>query len=67
MHLGASDEVLEVVVPGSNGALLSWLHESCDVLSREARRDGSIELKLRVPSEKKARIIGQLRKNGIYV
>jgi GTP-binding protein HflX len=66
-HLGAADEVLEVVVPGSNGALLSWLHESCDVLSREARRDGSIGLKLRAPSEKKARIIGQLRKNGIHV
>ena len=66
-RLGASDEIIDVIVPGSNGALLNWLHETCDVLAREARKDGSIELRLRVPSEKKARVVGQLRKGGISV
>lgn len=66
-RLGASDEILDVIVPGSAGALLNWLHETCDVLAREARKDGSVELRLRVPSEKKDRVIGQLRKNGISV
>lgn len=66
-RLGASDEILDVILPGSNGALLHWLHETCDVLAREARKDGHIELRLRVPSEKKDRVIGHLRKAGISV
>ena len=66
-QLSTADEVLDLIVPGSQGALLNWLHESCDVLAREARKDGSIELRVRVPSEKKASIIGQLRKAGLKV
>nr|HML31016.1 GTPase HflX [Hyphomicrobium sp.] len=66
-RLGASDVILDVIVPGSAGSLINWLHETCDVVAREARKDGSIELRLRVPSEKKDRVIGQLRKNGISV
>jgi GTP-binding protein HflX len=66
-RLGASDAILDVIVPGSAGALLSWLHETGDVLTREARKDGRIKLRLRVPGEKKNRVIGQLRKNGISV
>jgi GTP-binding protein HflX len=66
-RLGASDEILDVILPGSAGALLNWLHETSDVLAREARKDGSIELRLRIPSEKKERVVGQLRKNGIII
>ncbi len=66
-RLGATDQIIDVIVPGSAGALLNWLHETADVLTREARKDGSIELRLRIPSEKKERVIGQLRKNGISV
>ena len=66
-HLGTADEVIDLIIPGSKGALLNWLHESCDVLAREARKDGRIELRVRVPSEKKASIIGQLRKAGLKV
>ncbi|RUO98846.1 GTPase HflX [Hyphomicrobium sp.] len=66
-RLGASDEIIDVIVPGSAGALLNWLHETGDVLAREARKDGSVELRLRIPGEKKDRVIGQLRKNGISV
>jgi GTP-binding protein HflX len=66
-RLGQTDEILDVIIPGSAGALLNWLHETSDVLTREARKDGSIEMRLRIPSEKKDRVIGQLRKNGISV
>jgi GTPase len=67
MRLGMSDEIIDVVVPGSAGSLLNWLHETTEVIAREGRKDGSIELRLRVPSEKKDRLIGRLRKNGISV
>jgi len=66
-QLGAADETLDLIIPGSKGALLNWLHETCDVIAREARKDGSIEVRIRVPSEKKARVIGQLRKSGVSV
>jgi GTP-binding protein HflX len=55
------------MVPGSNGQLLNWLHETCDVLARESRKDGSVDLRLRIPSEKKLRVLGQLRKAGLKV
>ena len=66
-RLSVADEILDVIIPGSLGALLNWLHETCDVLAREARKDGSIELRLRIPSEKKERVVGQLRKAGLQV
>ncbi|HEY8194660.1 MAG TPA: GTPase HflX [Hyphomicrobium sp.] len=66
-QLSAADEIIDVIVPGSKGALLNWLHETCDVLAREGRKDGNVELRLRVPSEKKARVVGQLRKAGLNV
>jgi GTP-binding protein HflX len=66
-RLGVSDAIVDVVVPGSAGALLNWLHETSEVLAREGRKDGSIELRLRIPSEKRDRLIAHLRKNGISV
>jgi GTP-binding protein HflX len=66
-QLSVADEILDVIVPGSQGALLNWLHETCDVLAREARKDGSIEVRLRIPSEKKERVVGRLRKAGLKV
>jgi GTP-binding protein HflX len=66
-RLSVADEIIDVIVPGSNGRLLNWLHETCDVLAREARKDGSVELRLRLPSEKKLRVLGQLRKAGLKV
>jgi len=66
-RLSVADEIIDVVVPGSQGQLLNWLHETTDVLAREARKDGSIELRLRLPSEKKLRVLGQLRKAGLKV
>jgi GTP-binding protein HflX len=64
-RLSRGDELLDVIVPGSKGALINWLHETCEVITREARKDGSIEFRLRLPGEKKARVISELRKSGI--
>ncbi|MFA7307796.1 MAG: GTPase HflX [Hyphomicrobium sp.] len=66
-RLSVADEVLDIIIPGSLGSLLNWLHETCDVLAREARKDGSVELRLRIASEKKDRVLGQLRKAGLKV
>ncbi|WP_246317672.1 GTPase HflX [Hyphomicrobium methylovorum] len=65
--LSTSDVMLDVVVPGSEGQLLNWLHETSEVIAREGRKDGAIELRLRIPSEKKDRVIGRLRKAGLKV
>jgi len=64
-RLGAADEIIDVIVPGSEGQLLNWLHETCEVLTREVRKDGSLELRLGLPSEKKLRVLAQLRKAGL--
>ena len=66
-RLGRADEVLDLVIPGHEGALIAWLYENSDVLSREAGDDGALALRVRVASEKKDRIIGRLRKAGIPV
>jgi GTPase len=66
-RLGAADEILEIVVPGHEGALLSWLYANSDILARAPTEEGDVAIKLRVAAEKKARVIGQLRKAGVPV
>ena len=38
-----------------------------DVIARDTQDDGALHMRVRVASEKKARIIGQLRKSGLAV
>ncbi len=66
-RLGAADEILNVIVPAREGALLSWLYANSDILARTPTENGDVALQLRVASEKKARVIGHLRKAGIPV
>lgn len=66
-RLGAADEVLDIVVPGHEGALIAWLYESTDVMNRETREDGALHMCVRVASEKKDRVLAKLRKAGIAV
>jgi len=66
-RLGQADEILDLHVPGHEGALIAWLYENGDVVSRSANDDGALRLRVRVASEKKDRIIGQLRKAGVHV
>ena len=66
-RLGRADETLEFVIGPEHGALLNWLYENADVLERAATESGALALTVRVASEKKARIIGRLRKAGVRV
>lgn len=66
-RLGAADEILDIVVPGHEGALIAWLYETTDVMNRETRDDGALHMCVRIASEKKARILAKLRKAGISV
>lgn len=66
-RLGHADEVLDLDVPGHAGALIAWLYENGDVMSRDTAENGALHMRVRVASEKKERIIGQLRKAGVQV
>ncbi len=66
-RLGAHDAVLNLQIPASDGRLLAWLHENTEILERIDGEDGTVSLRLRVPGEKRDRVIGQLRKAKIPV
>ena len=66
-RLGKGDEVLELAIPGHEGALIAWLYENADIVSRETRDDGVLVLKVRLASETKDRAIAKLRKAGVRV
>lgn len=66
-RLGLADEILELTIPGHEGALIAWLYENTDVIERTASESGAVGLRVRIASEKKGRIIGHLRKAGVQV
>ena len=66
-RLGAADAVIDLVVPAADGRTLAWLYTEADVLTRETDDAGDTRLRLRIPSEKRDRLIGQLKKAGIAV
>lgn len=66
-RLGHGDLVLDLKIPGGEGALLNWLHETGHVLNREANDDGTVALRLRIPAEKKERVIARLRAAGVAI
>jgi GTP-binding protein HflX len=66
-RLSRSDAIIDCTIPGTDGRTLAWLYENAEVVTRTEGEDGDIRLRLRVPSERKERIVGQLRKSGISV
>jgi GTPase len=66
-RLGSADEVLNLVIPGHQGALIAWLYENADIINRTTDDNGALHMRVRVVSEKKDRIISQLRKAGVPV
>jgi GTPase len=66
-RLGKADEILDVEIAGHQGALIAWLYENAEVLSRTTSDDGALRMRLRLASEKKDRIIDKLRKGGVLV
>ena len=65
--LGAGDEVMTLTLPANQGRLLAWMHENADVLAQETGDDGAIVTRVRIASEKKMRLIRQLRDAGLPV
>ena len=66
-RLGAADSFVDLVVPAADGRTLAWLYTEADVLTRETDDAGDTRLRLRIPSEKRDRLVGQLKKAGIAV
>ena len=64
-RLGVSDEILHLVIPAREGRLLSWLHENADVFERTPDEAGDVVLRVRVASEKKARLEAAMKKAGL--
>jgi GTP-binding protein HflX len=63
-RLGKADEVLTLTLPAHEGRLLAWLHENADVIAQDSDGD-VIVTRLRIASEKKIRLIQQLKGAGI--
>jgi GTP-binding protein HflX len=66
-RLGVSDEIMSLTIPPQEGRLLAWLHEHADVIERSSGPAGEQVLRVRIASEKKARLESQLRQAGIGV
>jgi GTP-binding protein HflX len=63
-RLGLGDVVFELVIPIEGGRLMSWLHEETEVLEREGLASGEIRTRVRVPAEKRERLLSQARLAG---
>lgn len=66
-RLGKLDEMLAVTVPSTEGRLINWLHENTDVIETVADDGGAINFRVRVASEMKQRLLGQLKKAGVAI
>ena len=66
-RLGQADALLQLTIPARDGRTLAWLYEEADVLERATNAQGDTELSLRIPSEKRERLVTLLRKAGIAI
>lgn len=66
-RLGQADTLLEFAVPAHDGRTLAWLYEEGDVLERTVNEAGDTGVRLRIPGEKRERLVAMLRKAGIAV
>lgn len=64
-RLGASDEIVSVRIPAGDGKLRAWLHDNADIVATEEKDDGSAVFTVRIPSDKKGRLIGRLGKANL--
>lgn len=60
-RLGVDDTYLTLVVPAREGKLLSWLHDNAEVIERQVDEHGDTTLRLRIPAEKRGRLLAQLQ------
>lgn len=64
-QLGRDEELLTITVPASAGALVNWLHEYTEVLSRRPKEDGQITYNLRLSKDRKGQLFAKLSAAGI--
>ncbi len=64
-RLGVADEIMSVAVPAHEGRLLHWLFENADVLSQETDDEGVTTASVRIASEKKPKLLHEMRKAGL--
>ena len=64
-RLGSADALLDVTVPAGDGRTLAWLYTEADVVSRVAIESGDTKLSLRIPSERRERLLAALKKAGV--
>jgi GTP-binding protein HflX len=60
-RIAESRSVLDLVLDGTDGAGLSWLHRHTEVLSRMPRADGRIEMRVRADPAKIAAVRAKFR------
>ncbi|HEX2843008.1 GTPase HflX [Hyphomicrobium sp.] len=63
-RLGSADEVLTLSLPAHEGRIFAWLHENAHVIAQEAEGD-IILTRVRIASEKKMRLVQQLKSAGL--
>ncbi|HRY07944.1 MAG TPA: 50S ribosome-binding GTPase, partial [Hyphomicrobiaceae bacterium] len=61
-RLGATDEIVSVAILAGDGKLRAWLHENADIVATEEKDDGSAVFTVRIPADKKGRLMGRLGK-----
>jgi GTPase len=67
-RFGRNDVVLTLTIPTSDGKLLHWLYQNADILERSQPDDGDVfQVRVRVPSDKRERLITQARAAGAVV
>jgi GTP-binding protein HflX len=63
-RLGHGDVIIDVLIPAHDGRLLSWLYAEAQVLDREASETGEARVRVRIPAEKRERLLAQVRHAG---
>jgi len=64
-RLGTGDEILTLSVPAREGRLMAWLHENANVIEQATGDDGVNLFRIRIASEKKVRLMSELKRAGI--
>lgn len=62
-RLGATDEIVTVPITAGDGKVRAWLHENADIVATEEKEDGSAVFTVRIPADKKGRLMGRLAKS----
>jgi GTPase len=63
-HFAANDEIVRLIVPATDGAVLAWLHANADIVTHSTDDDGLTHATVRIESTRRGRLIGRLKGTG---